>query len=80
MPTGLSAAEREADGEVTKTVDNGPTADRLDVVVIGDGYTAAELGKFHDDARQKWAEVTAVEPYATYRNLFKRLDGRRRLP
>ncbi|THA56623.1 M64 family metallopeptidase [Streptomyces sp. A1136] len=69
-PPKLSAAEREADGEVTKTVDNGPTADRLDVVVIGDGYTAAELGKFHDDARQKWAEVTAVEPYATYRDLF----------
>ncbi|MEU6890381.1 M64 family metallopeptidase [Streptomyces sp. NPDC046557] len=69
-PTGLSAAERDADGEVTKAVDNGPSADRLDVVVIGDGYTAAELGKFHDDARQKWAEVTSVEPYATYRNLF----------
>ncbi|MEU7062295.1 M64 family metallopeptidase [Streptomyces sp. NPDC046161] len=69
-PAALSPAERAADGEVTEAVDNGPTADRLDVVVIGDGYTAAELGKFHEDARQKWAEVTAVEPYATYRNLF----------
>ncbi|MCX5409538.1 M64 family metallopeptidase [Streptomyces sp. NBC_00335] len=66
----LSEAERAADGEVAKLVDNGPTGDRLDVVVIGDGYTAAELGKFHTDARAKWAEVTAVEPYATYRNLF----------
>ncbi|MFE9629840.1 M64 family metallopeptidase [Streptomyces sp. NPDC006463] len=67
---GLSAAEREADGEVTKMIDNGSTADRLDVVVIGDGYTAAELERFHADARQKWDEVTAVEPYTTYRNLF----------
>ncbi|MGW6984242.1 M64 family metallopeptidase [Streptomyces sp. NPDC054932] len=66
----LSAAERAADGEVTKMVDNGSTADRLDVVVIGDGYTAAELARFHTDAEQKWAEVTAVEPYTTYRNLF----------
>ncbi|MFD5145330.1 M64 family metallopeptidase [Streptomyces sp. NPDC058401] len=66
----LSEAERAADGEVAKLVDNGPTADRLDVVVIGDGYTAAELAKFHADAEAKWAEVTAVEPYATYRNLF----------
>lgn len=66
----LSEAERAADGEVVKLVDNGPTGDRLDVVVIGDGYTAAELGKFHTDAQAKWAEVTAVEPYATYRNLF----------
>ncbi|MGW6708850.1 M64 family metallopeptidase, partial [Streptomyces sp. NPDC054956] len=66
----LSEAERAADGEVAKIVDNGPTADRLDVVVIGDGYTADELAKFHADARAKWAEVTAVEPYTTYRNLF----------
>uniref|UniRef100_A0AAU2K439 M64 family metallopeptidase n=1 Tax=Streptomyces sp. NBC_00049 TaxID=2903617 RepID=A0AAU2K439_9ACTN len=66
----LSEAERTADGAVTKLVDNGSTADRLDVVVIGDGYTAAELARFHTDAEQKWAEVTAVEPYTTYRNLF----------
>lgn len=66
----LSEAERAADGEVAKLVDNGPTADRLDVVVIGDGYTAAELAKFHTDAKAKWAEVTAVEPYTTYANLF----------
>ncbi|MFG2982041.1 M64 family metallopeptidase [Streptomyces sp. NPDC048258] len=67
---GLSPAERAADGEVAKMIDNGSTADRLDVVVIGDGYTAAELERFHADARQKWDEVTAVEPYTTYRNLF----------
>ncbi|MFJ4775924.1 M64 family metallopeptidase [Streptomyces sp. NPDC088762] len=66
----LSEAQRAADGAVAKMVDNGPTADRLDVVVIGDGYTTAELDRFHADARQKWAEVTAVEPYTTYRDLF----------
>ncbi|WP_371619441.1 M64 family metallopeptidase [Streptomyces sp. NBC_00454] len=66
----LSEAERAADGEVAELVDNGPTADRLDVVIIGDGYTAAELSKFHTDAKAKWAEVTAVEPYTTYQNLF----------
>ncbi|MGW8357821.1 M64 family metallopeptidase [Streptomyces wedmorensis] len=66
----LSAAEIRADSDVTKVVDNGPTADRLDVVVIGDGYTAAELDQFHVDAKEKWAEVTAVEPYTTYQNLF----------
>ncbi|WP_262387119.1 M64 family metallopeptidase [Streptomyces sp. TRM49041] len=66
----LSAAERAADGEVTKVIDNGSTADRLDVVVLGDGYTAAELDRFHTDARDKWAEVAAVEPYTTYQSLF----------
>ncbi|MEW2373144.1 M64 family metallopeptidase [Streptomyces sp. NPDC006656] len=66
----LSESARAADGQVTKTVDHGPTADRLDVVFVGDGYTAAELDRFHADVRAKWAEVTAVEPYTTYRDLF----------
>ncbi|MER6915143.1 M64 family metallopeptidase [Streptomyces sp. NPDC000594] len=66
----LSATERSQDGTVTKLVDNGSTADRLDIVVVGDGYTTAELGDFRADAQEKWAELTAVEPYTTYRNLF----------
>lgn len=69
-PGRLSPAARDADGRVTRMAGDGPVADRLDVVVVGDGYTAAELDAFHADARQKWAEVTAVEPYTTYRNLF----------
>ncbi|MEV8535467.1 M64 family metallopeptidase [Streptomyces sp. NPDC051211] len=66
----LSAAEQQADGEVAKVIDNGPSPDRLDVVVVGDGYTADELAQFHADARTKWAEIAAVEPYATYPGLF----------
>ncbi|BAU87829.1 hypothetical protein SLA_6963 [Streptomyces laurentii] len=68
--TPLSEAETRADGEVAQIIDNGPTADRLDVVIVGDGYTASEQAQFHLDARRKWAEVTAVEPYTAYQNLF----------
>ncbi|MER7762790.1 M64 family metallopeptidase [Streptomyces sp. NPDC097619] len=66
----LSPAERSADGEVRRLIGKGPTADRLDIVVVGDGYTAAELGAFRTDAKEIWEELAAVEPYATYRNLF----------
>ncbi|MFI1471303.1 M64 family metallopeptidase [Streptomyces wuyuanensis] len=66
----LSAAERTADGAVTKLLDNGSTGDRLDIVVVGDGYTAAELDRFHVDAKEMWAELAAVEPYTTYQGLF----------
>ncbi|MGW0392664.1 M64 family metallopeptidase [Streptomyces sp. NPDC003042] len=69
-PSRLSDTARAADGQVTKIVDNGPTADRLDVVFVGDGYTAEQLAQFHTDVRAKWAEVAAVEPYTTYRDLF----------
>ncbi|MEV7612570.1 M64 family metallopeptidase [Streptomyces sp. NPDC089799] len=66
----LSGQELAADGGVAKMIDNGPSADRLDVVVIGDGYTAGELERFHSDARAKWAELAAVAPYTTYQGLF----------
>ncbi|MFG3229044.1 M64 family metallopeptidase [Kitasatospora sp. NPDC048194] len=58
------------DGDVTPLVRNGDTASKLDVVVIGDGYAAQEQEKFRSDAAEKWREITAVEPYATYRGLF----------
>ncbi|WP_286158353.1 M64 family metallopeptidase [Streptomyces sp. CB03911] len=64
---GSAAAE---DGTVTPIVQNGGTDAKLDVVVVGDGYTAAEQDRFRADAAAKWQEITAVEPYATYRALF----------
>ncbi|MEV7415528.1 M64 family metallopeptidase [Streptomyces sp. NPDC089919] len=66
----LSAADRAADGKVTKIVDNGRTGDRLDVVVVGDGYKASQLGSFHAAAKAKWAALLKVEPYKTYQKLF----------
>ncbi|MFE2727171.1 M64 family metallopeptidase [Kitasatospora sp. NPDC059327] len=64
------AGPAAGDGTVTPVVRNGGTDSKLDVVVIGDGYTAAEQEKFLTDAAAKWQEITAVEPYTTYRALF----------
>ncbi|MFD0382858.1 M64 family metallopeptidase [Streptomyces stramineus] len=58
------------DGAVTPLVTNGPVGSTLDVVVIGDGYTADQQDDFHADARAKWAKISAVEPYASYGRLF----------
>ncbi|MFD9721513.1 M64 family metallopeptidase [Streptomyces sp. NPDC059076] len=66
----LSAVEKAEDGQVSKLVDNGSTTDRLDIVIVGDGYTTAELSQFHTDAKAIWDQTAAVEPYTTYRNLF----------
>ncbi|MFF1902739.1 M64 family metallopeptidase [Kitasatospora sp. NPDC058218] len=64
------AGPAAGDGTVTPVVRNGSTDSKLDVVVIGDGYMAAEQEKFLTDAATKWQEITAVEPYTTYRSLF----------
>ncbi|MER7988778.1 M64 family metallopeptidase [Streptomyces noursei] len=74
FPTAPGAAPKAlaggADGRVTKVIDNGDSKDRLDVVVIGDGYTAGELDRFHTDAKEKWNDFLGVEPYRTYQKLF----------
>ncbi|WP_445519845.1 M64 family metallopeptidase [Streptomyces sp. NEAU-174] len=69
-PGSLTPDEAFADGAVTKVVDNGPTGNRLDIVFVGDGYTAGELTQFHADVRAHWEEIAAVEPYRTYARLF----------
>lgn len=66
----LSPAETAADGDVASVIGNGPPADKVDVVFVGDGYTAAQQNDFHADVRSKWAQISAVEPYAAYRSLF----------
>ncbi|MBL1098544.1 M64 family metallopeptidase [Streptomyces coffeae] len=69
----LSTKERstiEGDGDVTSIVQNGPVESKLDVVFIGDGYTAAQQEDFHADVRAKWSKISAVEPYASYKDLF----------
>ncbi|WP_425329857.1 M64 family metallopeptidase [Streptomyces alfalfae] len=69
----LSARERaeiKGDGDVVPIVRAGPTGSKLDVVFVGDGYTAGEQEDFHADVRAKWSKISAVEPYASYHSLF----------
>ncbi|WP_457031872.1 M64 family metallopeptidase [Kitasatospora sp. P5_F3] len=70
-PPALSAAAGvTGDGTVTPIVQSGATAAKLDIVMIGDGYTADQQAKFLTDATAKWQQISAVEPYKTYRGLF----------
>ncbi|MGH4031766.1 M64 family metallopeptidase [Actinomycetota bacterium Odt1-20B] len=69
----LSAKEKttiKGDGDVVPIVQKGPVDAKLDVVFVGDGYTASQQEDFHADVRAKWAKIAAVEPYASYKDLF----------
>ncbi|MBL1083124.1 hypothetical protein JK359_14205 [Streptomyces actinomycinicus] len=48
----------------------GPVSGRLDLVVMGDGYTADEQDEFAADAEEKLDAIFEVEPYRSYRGLF----------
>lgn len=56
--------------EVRVIQQTGPSDQRIDLVVLGDGYTAAEQAKLSDDARSAVEGMFAHPPYSNYRSLF----------
>lgn len=62
----LAPAERRGDGRVSALQRTGPSAERLDIVLIGDGYTADQQEDFRQDAEAKWADVAAIEPFTSH--------------
>jgi hypothetical protein len=43
--------------------DNGPATGKLDIVILGDGYTTAEMGKFRADAKRMADVLVNKEPF-----------------
>jgi hypothetical protein len=68
---GAAAACSRAFGEPVTTIrNNGDPANRVNMVILGDGYTAAELGKYAADAENATAGFLAQEPYKEYQRYF----------
>jgi hypothetical protein len=51
-------------------VENGPPAEKVDLVLVGDGYTAAEMEKWHADAKRLAAALFAVSPFKEHQRAF----------
>ncbi|HSB66703.1 MAG TPA: M64 family metallopeptidase, partial [Anaerolineales bacterium] len=52
---------------------NGSPANRVDLVVLGDGYTAAQAGEFISDSQDVISDffsITPLQEYANYFNLY----------
>src|SRR4029077_19386132 len=59
-----------AAGRVWTVFENGPPAVKVDLLVLGDGYAAGEMEKFHADVRRLTDALFAVEPYKSHRGDF----------
>ncbi len=63
---------------VTTIRNNGPSSNRIDLVVLGDGYTAADIssGKYATDVNNAVNGFFAQQPYAEYSRYFnvQRID------
>jgi len=55
---------------VTTIVDNGPSQNRIDIVLLGDGYTQAELGLYASHVDNVIGQFLAEQPLADYFTYF----------
>ncbi len=56
--------------EVRTFVNSGPSANRIDLVFMGDGYTEGEKQKFFDDAKRLTDEMFVGKTFSTYLPVF----------
>jgi IgA Peptidase M64/Peptidase M64 N-terminus len=54
-------------GTVVKILESGPPERKLDLLILGDGYTEAECGTFEAQARKATEALLAVEPFRSRR-------------
>ncbi|MBU2939346.1 T9SS type A sorting domain-containing protein [Lacinutrix sp. C3R15] len=56
--------------DVVKIKDSGADDKRINLVILGDGYTSSELSQFETDATTFMNDLFAEEPFASYENYF----------
>ncbi|GHJ46958.1 hypothetical protein Cs7R123_43000 [Catellatospora sp. TT07R-123] len=68
--TGAMSADSRAAAAAASVVaiqDTGPSSERFDLVIVGDGYTSSQMGLLRQHAQAKWDEIAATAPWSTYR-------------
>lgn len=65
------SSTQSAWGETVTTIrDNGDPANRVDFVILGDGYTASEMSKYAADIENMVTNFFSEEPFKEYQNYF----------
>jgi hypothetical protein len=63
----VTATETKPAGKVWSVFENGPAATKVDLLILGDGYTEADLPKFHADVKRLTDRLFATEPFKSRR-------------
>jgi hypothetical protein len=66
----VTATEGAPEGKVWPVFENGPAATKVDLLILGDGYTEAQLPKFHADVKRLVEELFSHEPFKDRRSDF----------
>ena len=55
---------------VETIINNGSAANRVDIAILGDGYTSGEMQKYRDDVQSLMTRFFNEDPFSEYRNFF----------
>jgi hypothetical protein len=66
----VNRAPAAAAGRVWSLFENGPPERKVDLLVLSEGYTAAEMPKFHADVKRMVGALFAQEPFRSRRADF----------
>ena len=67
---GVAGAQTPGDATVVPIQITGPPAERLNLVILADGYTAGEQQEFRDDVERNLNVQWSIEPFRSYRHYF----------
>lgn len=59
-----------AQGVLTQLLSNGPTDKRINIVILSEGYTSAQLPQFTNDAVRVLNAILNAPPFAAYKKYF----------
>jgi hypothetical protein len=65
-----NAADVPPRGKVWTVFENGPAAEKVDLLILGEGYTETELPKFHADVKRLTDKLFATEPFRSRKGDF----------
>jgi hypothetical protein len=66
----VNPSDRKPAGRVWSYLDNGPASQKVDLLVIGEGYTEAQLPKLHKDVERLVGKLFATEPFKSRKKDF----------
>ncbi|MDJ0840832.1 MAG: IgA Peptidase M64 [Acidobacteriota bacterium] len=66
----VNPADRKSPYNAWAVQESGPARNKVDLLILGDGYTAAEMKKFHKDAKRAADALFAIEPFKSRRSDF----------
>ncbi|HEV2438423.1 MAG TPA: M64 family metallopeptidase [Verrucomicrobiae bacterium] len=66
----VSSAQLFSQATITQILSNGPPANCINIVFLSEGYTAAQLDQFTNDAKALLNYMQSGPPFDAYRNYF----------